>query len=278
MIDELILCQLIGQIKEFVTHSLGIGVIALSFVVTSCQNGKTKPDYNVAQELEVKTFSDKAVFSKKPSGSGLGLLCELEAKVDLPIDGPKPLTDSIKRLVTKELYRMFDLDGGYVYTDEELHIPFEKVCKWDGENVFTDFIKHYRPLYEKYATGAGENSLILKLVSQTETFVTYYEEKMGCYGSCNHEFEYYTFRKKDGLLLEEMISDKNLRKFAKKYPQYEIDENILTPFFGLSDHGLLYGAYMETGAFRGENHTDTIPYHIVKPYLTEEVQELVQDY
>ena len=101
---------------------------------------------------------------------------------------------------------------------------------------------------------------------------------MGCYGSCNHEFEYYTFRKKDGLLLEEMISDKNLRKFAKKYPQYEIDENILTPFFGLSDHGLLYGAYMETGAFRGENHIDTIPYHIVKPYLAEEAQALVQDY
>lgn len=278
MIDELKICQLIGQIKEFVTHSLVIGVVAISFVVTSCQNGKTKPDYNVAQELEVKTFSDKAVFSKKPSGSGLGLLCELEAKVDLPIDGPKPLTDSIKRLVTKELYRMFDLDGGYVYTDEELHIPFEKVCKWDGENVFTDFIKHYRPLYEKYATGAGENSLILKLVSQTKTFVTYYEEKMGCYGSCNHEFEYYTFRKTDGVLLEEMISDMNLRKFAKKYPQYEIDENLLTPFFGLSDQGLLYGAYVETGAARGENHIDTIPYNIVKPYLTEEVQALVQDY
>lgn len=278
MIDEHQLSQLVRQLKEHVRFPLGIGVVAMSIVAISCQNGKAKPDYTVAQKLEVKTFSDNAIFSKKPSGSGLGLLCELEAKVDLPIDGPKPLTDSIKRLVTKELYRMFDLDGGYVYTDEELHIPFEKVCKWDGENVFTDFIKHYRPLYEKYATGAGENSLILKLVSQTKTFVTYYEEKMGCYGSCNHEFEYYTFRKTDGVLLEEMISDMNLRKFAKKYPQYEIDENLLTPFFGLSDQGLLYGAYVETGAARGENHIDTIPYNIVKPYLTEEVQALVQDY
>lgn len=264
--------------KNKINILLFAGIVIIFMAVAGCQNGKTKPDYTVAQKLEVKTFSDNAVFSRKTSGSGLGLLCGLEAKVDLPIDGPKPLTDSIKRLVTKELYRMFDLDGGYVYTDEELHIPFEKVCKWDGENVFTDFIKYYRPLYEKYATGAGENSLILKLVSQTETFVTYYKEITYCAASCNHEYKYNTFRKTDGLLLEEIISDVNLRKFVKKYPQYENEEDYYVPFIGLSDRGLLYGAYVATGASRGENHIDTIPYNVVRPYLTEEVQALVQDY
>lgn len=217
MIDKQKFSQLIRQFKGFVSYPLGIGVVAISFVVTSCQNGKTKPDNTVTQKLEVKTFSDNAIFSNNPSESELGLHCELRAEVDLPIDGPKPLTDSIKRLVTKELYRMFDLEGGFVYPEEELHIPFEKICEWDGENIVTDFINHYRPLYEKYATGAGDNSLKMKLVSQTETFVTYYEEKTGCAASCNHEDEYYTFRKSDGYLLEEIISDKKRKKLAKKY-------------------------------------------------------------
>jgi len=253
------------------------GIATLFIAMASCRNGENKHNNMVTQKLEVKTFSDTAIFLKNPPESEFGLHCELETEVDLPIDGPKPLTDSIRRLVTKEMYRMFDLEAGFVNSEDELHIPFEKVCKWDGENIFKDFVNHYRPLYEKYAIGAGDNSLTMKLVSQTETFVTYYEEKTGCAASCNTEHEYYTFRISDGYLLDEIVSDVSMKKLVEKYPQYEIDEDMETPFMGLSDHGLLYGAYVTTGASSGENHIDTIPYNIVMPYLAEEVQELVQE-
>lgn len=256
---------------------LSAGIAMVFMAIVSCHNGGKQQNNMVTQKLEVKTFSDTAIFSKNPLESEFGLHCELETEVDLPIDGPKPLTDSIRRLVTKEMYRMFDLEAGFVNSEDELHIPFEKVCKWDGENIFSDFVNHYRPLYEKYAMGAGDNSLTMKLVSQTETFVTYYEEKTGCAASCNTEHEYYTFRINDGYLLDEIISDMSMEKFVEKYPQYEIDENVETPFMGLSDKGLLYGAYVATGASSGENHIDTIPYKIVMPYLTEEVHELVQE-
>lgn len=268
-------CEMMKKINYLVCLA---GVSSIFMAVVSCHRGDAKHNNMVAQELEVKTFSDKIVFSNNPPESEFGLHCELEAEVDLPIDGPKPLTDSVRQFVKGELYHMFDMGGDFFMVEDDLHIPFEKICKWDGENVVTDFISHYRPLYEKYATGAGTNSLTLKLVSQAETFVSYYEEKNNCAASCNHEYKYYTFRKTDGLLLEEMISDVNLRKFVKKYPQYENDEEYYVPFIGLSDRGLLYGTYVATGASRGGNHIDTIPYHIVKPYLAEEVQALVQDY
>ena len=269
------------QLKGFVAYPLRISFVALSFIAISClscHKGETKHNNTVSQEFEMKTFSDKAVFSNNLPESEFGLHCELEAEVDLLADGPMPLADSIGRFVTMELYNMFDMGGDFFMVEDVLHIPFEEVCKWDGENIVTDFINHYRPLYEKYATGAGAKSLTLKLVSQAETFFTYYEEINYCAGSCNHEYKYYTFRKKDGLLLEEMMSDVNLKKFVKKYPRYENDGDYYVPFIGLSDQGLLYGAYVETGASRGENHVDTIPYKVVRPFLSEEAQELVQDY
>jgi len=269
MIDDQKSNQLMRHIKGFVRYSLGIGIVAISFIGISCKNGGTKPDYTVAQELKVKTHSDNAIFSKEPSESGSGLDCEFEAEVDLPIDGPKALTDSIRRLVTKEMYRMFDLEGGCVFTEDELHIPFEELlCKWNSKNIFRDFVKYYRPLYEKCATEAGVNSQTLKLVSQAETFVTYYEEKNYCAASCNHEYKYYTFRKTDGYLLEEVISDINLKKLVKKYPQYENDGDYYVPFMGLSDHGLLYGVYVATGAFRGENLIDKFPIRLLGLILT----------
>ena len=251
-------------------------VIAIAFLaVASCHKGEGDQERIVHQDMTVKTISDTLQLTKDSSDDTANFLYVFKAELDIPTDGPKPLVDSVKLVIAKELYDMFD--GGDA--EEKTHIPLEKVLEWNDGNIITSFINHYGPLYEKYAMGVGEVCLVMKLVAQSKTYVTYYVEQTDCGASCNHDYKCYTLRKSDGHLLENVITDKELRKFVKKHPQYEVDDDAVIRFIGLSDEGLLYGIHILFGDQGSEGGTeiDTIPYTLVKSYLDKEARELIQN-
>ena len=253
------------------------GVMIFATVGCGEQKKNVKEDYTVSQDLAVKAVADSASISGISSSSESISGYRLGAKVDYPIGGPQPLADSVRQFVKRELYCMFDWNYSLDNPDEKLHIPFEKVCEWKGDNIVTDFINNYRPLYENEEIGIGEISLNLKLVAQTETFVTYYAEETDCGGSCNHSYDFYTFRKRDGELLGEILSKKDLSKFVKTYPQYKFDDDACMSFIGMGEEGLLFGIYIMFGASGGFHKIDTIPYEMAKPYLSKKAQELISD-
>ena len=258
---------------------LFVGTLAV-FVLMACSNGKTTKDYIVSKNLMVKTIADTSSFTGVLLDSGFVSEYEIGAEVDYPVDGPQPLTDSVRQFVIKELYCMFDLD----YDEEDRLIPFEKVCEWKGDNIVTDFLDNYGPFYEKEIMGVGASYLSLRLVVQTETFITYFGEYNSCGASCATGYCYYTFRKQDGHMLKEIISKKKLKAFVKDHPVYnnqiaieyneEFDTEI-NEYFSMLKDGVVFVNPM--GLDLGELWEITIPYSEIKPYLTKQAQELVLD-
>lgn len=249
-------------------------VVVLFFVIGSCHNGSAGHDNVITRDLTVKNVSDTMFISQASSDSIIGWNYELGAEVDMPIDGPQPLYDSVRWFITKDLYDMFELEA----LEEKKLVPLEKVCKWNGDNIVTDFIRNYSPLYEKSEMGTGAEYLTLKLVAQTSTFVTYYGEYTICGGSCNYGYGFYTFRKRDGHQLHEIVNTKKMKKFLKNNKKYrdliivESDDE----YVGMMDNGLLY-AYRLYGTNGGFLEEMTIPYAEIKSYLTKDAQELIPD-
>ena len=173
-----------------------------------------------------------------------------------------------------ELYRIFD-DGD---DESSIHIPFDQVCTWGGDNIITDFICSYESLYaqpEGWDTGA--RYLTLSLIAQTETFVTYSAEYMYCSAGCSYDHIFFTFRKRDGNLIRTIATTKNLKRFVKDYPQYSeaiYFENYVS-FHGLTEDGMLYGYYLPFSPYSGAPEIITIPYSEIFTYLTKKAQELI---
>lgn len=245
-----------------------------TFALAGCRNGNTYKDNVVSQELKVTTMSDSTLVYVPSTDSTFGCNYELGAVVDFPTSGPSPLTDSIKRFVYMELYHIFD--GG----DNELniHIPFDQVCTWGGDNIVTDFVSSYEPLYaQPESWDIGADYLTLSLIAQTETFVTYSAEYMFCGAGCSYDHNFFTFRKRDGHRIQEIATAKNLKRFVKDYPDYSkaiVFENYVS-FYGLTEDGMLYGYYLPFGPYSGSPEIITIPYSEIFPYLTKEAQELI---
>ena len=261
-------------------------LMTMALALTGCQNNTTQQDYNVAQNLTVETVHDTISVSCDSEDSGIVSGFELGAEVDFPVDGPQPLMDSIKMFVKGELYHMFDWNYTEEDYEEMIHLPYKQVCKWDGDNIVTVFLDNYRPLYEKYGLGVGAHYLNLKIVAQTETFVTYFGEYTWCGASCSTGYCYYTFRKKDGSLLNSITNMKKIRSFLKAYPQYKDVFSLMTDdldleFLGLLEEGVKcdYLFWPEFPNYNPDEDRDeiVIPYSEIKPYLSQEAQELIQN-
>ena len=253
------------------------GMFAL-LALTGCHDGKTAQDYIVTQNMMVRTVADTTSITGVLLDSDFVSGYEIGAEIDYPTDGPQPLTDSIRLFVIKDLYRMLDWDDD----EEERLIPFEKVCEWKGDNIVTEFLDNYSPFYEKEVVGVGADYLSLKLVAQTETFVTYFGEYNSCGASCATGYCYYTFRKQDGHLFKEIISKKKLKAFVKDYPLYnnlfaiEYNEEFDTrvnEYLSMLKDGVVF--VDPVGLDLGELRETTIPYAEIRPYLSKQAQELI---
>lgn len=267
-------------------NNLLVIVAVASMFLISCQNGNSNVDNvpNNVLEIEVadsgvNSYEENIVSEQLTTNTNIDSIvvnvddmeCRIDVEVDFPLDGPQPLTDSIKKFIINELYGVFD----WGEEDEVPHVPFNEVRLWDGINIVDMFIKRYRPMYENSSDLCRfTNGLSMRMVSQTETFVTFFGEYMVCGAACHYDYCYFIFRKRDGKMIKQLITNENMEKFAKDNPQYT---KISNPLW----HEIIWEGLLENGFDFSYFDNDVgwgdvlIPYDEILPYLNEEVQELV---
>lgn len=146
--------------------------------------------------------------------------------VDVPVDGPKALVDSVRVFVNRELYHACEIGSHF----EDSLVTFKKseVYSHDGTQLFSRFMEKYKPVLQDSLWSSY--GLELKMEAQTDKYVTYGLEFFHCGASCGSEKYFYTFDKRDGHQVTDIISHENLVKFFKDYPEYtSIDDD---PWFG----------------------------------------------
>lgn len=192
--------------------------------------------------------------------------------VDVPVKGPQPLLDSIKAFLNQELYKAFQNYACDTFL-------------YKAEEVYTDEMVSLLNSYsDKYAATIKEKlswffDLNIFIIDQTESFVTYGIECYHGSGSTGSEFICYTFSKKDGHRIENLITKDDLARYDKEHPAEKIEdvenesENFDWEFYsvGLTGEGLLL-------VNNEVNHyvTGTIEYETILSYLSKEAQELVK--
>ena len=199
--------------------------------------------------------------------------CEfVEFYVDVPVEGPQPLLDSIKAFLNENLYLAFEA------------VDFEEDSTWfTPKDVYADdmssLLDSYVGKYSEHLKNMEwiwTSSFSFFLVAQTESFVTYGLEAYQGRGSVMY---CHTFSKKDGHEVGEIITKENLLRFLKnhpdvKHPFYNVDllKNKEVSFdFGLLEDGALCIAE----PIQNCNIISKFGYKELLPYLSTEAQELV---
>lgn len=204
--------------------------------------------------------------------------------VDVPLNGPKALVDSVVAFVNKELYDACESNAHFdenvvTYSREELYSD-------DAENL----LRHY---LEKYRTHIQDSlwrvfGLTMKMEAQTDKFVTYGIEFFYCGANCSSEKMFYTFDKGDGHKIKDIISHDNLVRFFADYPEYNnIGADAWTgepgwqfsPDYDFLDssYGLMDNCFMISIPGAGNHYMLTdFPYSQIFSYLSPEVQALLE--
>lgn len=204
---------------------------------------------------------------------------DMYINIDIPVKGPKALTDSITVFFNEQLYCLFD-------NGEDRHLPYEKVYSANLSDLAMHYWQAYRPFYGKDAPYITPfvHWFELKMVAQTDTYVTY-EIVSGFMGEGPEESRHWTtFVKKDGHRVKEVISSQNMLRFMEDYPEmkasgiwcntqrykeegYEIFLNNV----GLLADSLAFQYFWSMGIYEDNQY----PLTVIKPYLSEEAQELL---
>lgn len=197
--------------------------------------------------------------------------------VDVPVDGPKALVDSVIAFVNRELYHACEI--GSHFEDSVVTFKKSEVYSHDGEQLFSRFMEKYRPILQDSIWNSY--GLELKMEAQTDKYVTYGLEFFHCGASCGSEKYYYTFDKHDGHQVEEIISKENLSRFFKDYPEYASENDYLWKYSPENDYdnscyGLLddHFSLVIMGWYNHYFSVD-VPYSQIFSYLSSEAQELV---
>jgi len=199
--------------------------------------------------------------------------------VDVPVDGPQALVDSVMVIINHETYHFFELcfepsdDDSVTFREDEMYTN-------DGETLLAHYMEKYRPLLSDFLLTWF--NLTLKLEVQTDRYVTYGLECYHCGASCGSEKYYYTFDKQDGHLVRGIISHENLVRFFKDHPDYSKQEEYLWEFSPEKAYtDLCYGLlddHFSLVILGWYNHYFIIdvPYSQISSYLSSEVQKLVE--
>jgi hypothetical protein len=205
---------------------------------------------------------------------------DMEIFIDIPVNAPKALTDSITSFLNEELYCLFE-------NGDDRHLPYEKVFSTDLPNLANHYWDAYRSFYgadDPYIT-EFVHWFELNLVAQTDTYLTY-EVVCGFIGEGPEESRSWTtFVKKDGRRLKEVVNDENMLRFYKDNPEFrnesvwEYVEWVMSegydPRLG-SSVGLLNDSVAHQYMFAPGIYEDIkYPLEVIKPYLSEEAQQLV---
>ena len=204
--------------------------------------------------------------------------------VDVPVDGPISLLDSVRAFVNKELYHACEI--GAHFDDSVVAFKPEEVFSHDGKQLFSQYMEKYKPVLQDSLWNSY--GLELKMEAQTDKYVTYGLEFFHCGASCGSEKYFYTFDKQDGHQVRDIISHESLVRFFTDYPEYtSIDDD---PWFGRAgwqflseddyhkyDYGLLDDHF--SLAIQGcGNHflLLSFPYGQIFSYLSPEAQAMVE--
>lgn len=204
---------------------------------------------------------------------------QISINIDVPIAGPSVLMDSVMEFLNRETYDFCES----MCSDFEESQPSQLYSYQEARTVDAEhFMQHYADLYTSgfMRSDLDFQSLTIGLVAQTDSFVTFGEEYYHCGGSCGSEFFWYTFDKKDGHLVKEIVNKNDLadciNKLAAREYGYSYSESGFDPEYnyhalGLSELGVML-------ASESNNHysTELIDYQSIKPYLTKEALELIK--
>ncbi len=203
---------------------------------------------------------------------------DMAITIDIPVNAPKVLADSITAFLNERLYQYFD-------NGEKIHIPYESVYSTDLQHLADHYWDTYRSFYDQQ--DPDYHWLFLNLVAQTDTYITY-EFVKAFRGEGVHEFRnWITFFKKDGRQLKEAIGFENMMRFYEDYPelmeygvwcdaQYLLaDGNDIDMY----EAGLLNDSLAFMYVWDNTDYNDVFKYdmRIIEPYLSEEAQKLVSD-
>lgn len=201
--------------------------------------------------------------------------CRAFFDLDVPVNGPQALVDSLMVLINKEVYEYCEFCS---HPDEKTYTP-EEVFTDDGRQFLNHYMEKYRSLLKDSLWNMFH--LTLKMEVQTDSYVTYGLENHHCGASCGSEKFYYTFDKRAGHRLKDIISQKNLARFFEDYPEYATQEGYLWEFspeseYDNSCYGLLddHFSLVIMGWYNHYFSVD-VPYSQIFSYLSPEAQEMV---
>ena len=205
----------------------------------------------------------------------------LTIDIDLPVEGPQLLMDSVTAFLNEALYEFFD-------NEKECHLPYDSVFSKDVERL----AEHYRDAYKPFFLADGINEhefgadcLELNLVAQTDSYVTYEVDRVFFGEGVETGIEWVTFAKSDGHRLGEVISEDGMLRFYREHPKLRSEDVWSNVQFHLSDSsgvglacevGLLNDSVAHqyvytTGIFEDLKY----PLDSIAPYLSKEARELI---
>jgi len=182
-------------------------VVVMMLAIMGCGSTQTNP----SKDLEVVEHTDTI------RGNNENNSYEWAAfTVDVPINGPQVLVDSIMVFINEQLYEACESNTHFY----EKYVTFskEEMFTDDGEQLFGHYMGKYKPLIQDSLWRTFGQ--IMKMEAQTDKYVTYGLELFFCGANCSSEKYYYTFDKSDGHQIKEIISHDNLVRFFEDYPEY----------------------------------------------------------
>lgn len=265
------------MIENAIQNKWYLWLIVMGFIAVSlgCESAKMERSKN----LEVVEQTDTVY------GTGEGNGYKWAAfTVEAPVNGPQALVDSVMAFLNNELYEACESNAHF----EEDTVVFrrEQLFSDDGERLLSHYMEKYKPLIQDSLWRVF--GLSLKLDAQTEKYVTYGLEFFCCDASRSSEKEFYTFDKKDGHRIKEIISHDNLVRFFEDYPEYNSigadpwtgepgwkyypNEDFRDSRYGLMDDRFVLSIYGD-----GRNYLlADFPYNHIYSYLSPEAQSLVK--
>jgi hypothetical protein len=197
--------------------------------------------------------------------------------VDVPVNGPLALVNSVKGLINRELYDA--CENCIHFKDDVVIFNKGEVFTHNRELLLSHFMEIYKPIIQDSLFNTY--GLELKLEAQTDKYVTYGVEHFHCGASCGSEKSFYTFDKQNGHQVQEIISHESLVRFFEDYPEYANKEGYLWKFSPESDfdnscYGLLddHFTFVIIGWYNHYFSVD-VPYSQIFSYLSPETQALV---
>ena len=205
----------------------------------------------------------------------------LTVSIDIPIVGEQCMIDSIAVFLNESLYAFFD-------NGMDCHIPYTEVYTEDLKRLVPAYRDAYAPFIPDDMELHAFNSdcLDVKMVAQTDTYVTYAVDRVFMGEGFETATEWVTFSKTDGHRLNEIISGKELLRFFEEHPEYrdatiweEIQYERQEP--GWTDKGVaIVGLLVDSLAHQftlapGIFEDARYPLSAIKPYLTPEAQTMV---